>query len=134
VEGRHILKSIINLREGKMKKNYRKVLSLILAAACVFSMNLSVLADESAGNGGQDAQASVIRNWKKEFLEHASLVFDEKRDENIRDKLDETRKEKDAYARKVGQLTMQVDWLKKKSEEVAGPDWESKFTKKPFDF
>jgi transposase-like protein len=79
-------------------------------------------------------QPNLIRNWKKEFLEHASLVFDEKRDENIRDKLDETRKEKDAYARKVGQLTMQVDWLKKKSEEVAGPDWESKFTKKPFDF
>ena len=33
---------------------------------------------------------------------------------------------------KVGQLTMQVDWLKK-SEEVVGPDYESKFSPKPFD-
>ena len=59
MEGRHILKSVINPREEKMKKNYRKVLSLILVVVCVFSMNLSVLADESAGNGGQDAQAGV---------------------------------------------------------------------------
>ena len=38
-----------------------------------------------------------------------------------------------AYAKKVGQLTMQVDWLKKKSEEICGPDYESKFSPKPFD-
>ena len=37
------------------------------------------------------------------------------------------------YAKKVGQLTMQVDWLKKKSEEICGPDYESKFSPKPFD-
>ena len=30
-------------------------------------------------------------------------------------------------------ITMQVDWLKKKSEEMLGPDYESKFTPKPFD-
>ena len=41
--------------------------------------------------------------------------------------------EKDQYARKVGQLTMQVDWLKKKSEEILGPDYESQFTPKPFE-
>ena len=28
---------------------------------------------------------------------------------------------------------MQVDWLKKKSEEICGPDYESKFSPKPFD-
>ena len=42
-------------------------------------------------------------------------------------------KEKAAYAKKVGQLTMQVDWLKKKSEEILGPDYESKFSPKPFE-
>ena len=42
-------------------------------------------------------------------------------------------KEKAEYAKKVGQLTMQVDWLKKKSEEIVGPDYESKFSPKPFD-
>ena len=60
-------------------------------------------------------QPNLLRNWKKEFLNNASLVFDDKREENLKEKLAEERKEKAAYAKKVGQLTMQVDWLKKKS-------------------
>ena len=36
----------------------------------------------------------------------------------FKEKLAEERKEKAEYAKKVGQLTMQVDWLKKKSEEI----------------
>ena len=51
----------------------------------------------------------------------------------FKEKLVEERKEKAEYAKKVGQLTMQVDWLKKKSEEICGPDYESKFSPKPFD-
>ena len=35
---------------------------------------------------------------------------------------------KEDYAKKVGQLAMQVDWLKKKSEEVLGPGYEDKFS------
>ena len=78
-------------------------------------------------------QTNLLRNWKKEFLANASLAFDNKREDNLREKLAEERKEKAEYAKKVGQLTMQVDWLKKKSEEVVGPDYESKFSPKPFD-
>ena len=88
---------------------------------------LNVLAVEN------DIQPNLLRNWKKEFLTNASLAFDNKREDNLREKLAEERKEKAEYAKKVGQLTMQVDWLKKKSEEVAGPDYESKFSPKPFD-
>ena len=79
---------------------------------------LNVLAVEN------DIQPNLLRNWKKEFLANASLAFDNKREDNLREKLAEERKEKAAYAKKVGQLTMQVDWLKKKSEEVVGPDYE----------
>ncbi len=78
-------------------------------------------------------QPNLLRKWKNEFLDNASAVFDDKRDENLKEKLSLERKEKAEYARKVGQLTMQVDWLKKKSEEVCGPDYESKFSPKPFD-
>lgn len=78
-------------------------------------------------------QPNLLRNWKKEFLENASLAFDNKREDNLKEKLADERKEKSEYAKKVGQLTMQVDWLKKKSEEVIGPDYESKFSPKPFD-
>ena len=78
-------------------------------------------------------QPNLLRNWKKEFLSNAAVVFDDKREENLKEKLAEERKEKAEYAKKVGQLTMQVDWLKKKSEEICGPDYESKFSPKPFD-
>ena len=85
--------------------------------------DLNTLATEN------NIQPKLLRNWKREFLNNASAVFDDKREE----KLVEERKEKAEYAKKVGQLTMQVDWLKKKSEEICGPDYESKFSPKPFD-
>lgn len=77
-------------------------------------------------------QPNLLRNWKKEFLDNASVVFDDKREDSLKEKLTEERKEKAEYAKKVGQLTMQVDWLKKKSEELCGPDYEDKFSPKPF--
>ncbi len=77
-------------------------------------------------------QPNLLRNWKKEFLEKADVVFDDTREENLKEKLAEERREKAAYAKKVGQLTMQVDWLKKKSEELLGPGYEEKYSPKPF--
>ena len=85
---------------------------------------LNVIATEN------DIQPNLLRNWKMEFLEKASVIFDDTREENLKEKLTEECKEKAAYAKKVGQFTMQVDWLKK-SEEMLGPDYESKFSPKP---
>ena len=42
-----------------------------------------------------------------------SVAFDDKREENLKEKLAEERKEKSEYAKEVGQLTIQVDQLKK---------------------
>ena len=78
-------------------------------------------------------QPNLLRNWKKEFLSNASAAFDDTRMEKTNEKLQQERKEKEAYAKKVGQLTMQVDWLKKKSEEVLGSDYETKYSPKPFE-
>ena len=66
-----------------------------------------------------DIQPNLLRNWKKEFLANASLAFDNKREDNLREKLAEERKEKSEYAKKVGQLTMQVDWLKKNLKKLS---------------
>ena len=41
-----------------------------------------------------DIQPNLLRNWKKEFLANASLAFDNKREDNLREKLAEERKEK----------------------------------------
>ena len=78
-------------------------------------------------------QPNLLRNWKKEFLDNSSAEIDDKRKDNNKAQLAEERKENAEIAKKVGQLTMQVDWLKKKSEEICGPDYESKFSPKPFD-
>ena len=51
-------------------------------------------------------QPNLLRNWKKEFLNNASVVFDDKREESPKEKLAVERKEKAEYAKKVGQLTM----------------------------
>lgn len=74
---------------------------------------LNVLAVEN------NIQPNLLRNWKKEFLTNASLAFDNKREDNLREKLAEERKEKAEYAKKVGQLTMQVDWLKKNLKKLS---------------
>jgi len=42
---------------------------------------LNVLAVEN------DIQPNLLRNWKKEFLTNASLAFDNKREDNLREKL-----------------------------------------------
>ena len=91
------------------------------------SVPLNTIATEN------NIQPNLLRNWKKEFLDKASVVFDDTREDNLKEKLALERKEKAEYAKKVGQLTMQVDWLKKKSEETLGLDYESKFSPKPFE-
>ena len=75
--------------------------------------DLNTLATEN------NIQPNLLRNWKREFLNNASAVFDDKREENLKEKLVEERKEKAEYAKKVGQLTMQVDWLKKNMKKFA---------------
>ena len=47
-----------------------------------------------------DIQPNLLRNWKKEFLDNASVVFDDKREENIKEKLASERKEKAEYVKK----------------------------------
>lgn len=46
-------------------------------------------------------------------------MFDDKREENLKKKLAEEQIEKAAYAKKVAQLIMQVDWFKKNLKKLA---------------
>jgi len=74
-----------------------------------------------------------IHNWKKEFLENAYRAFSVTKDEQKARKEAKiaAERENDLMA-KVGQLTVENDWLKKKSTEIFGSDYEKKFTKRPF--
>jgi len=57
-----------------------------------------------------------LRNWKAEFIENATVVFDRNRDRRLRDELDAKQRESDQLAKKVGQLTIENDFLKKTLE------------------
>lgn len=54
-----------------------------------------------------------IRNWKAEFLKNAAAAFVDKRVDDLKAELHEKEREADALYKKIGQLTTQVDWLKK---------------------
>ena len=87
---------------------------------------LNVIATEN------DIKPNLLRNWKKEFLDKASLVFDDSREDNLKEKLAAERKEKAQYAKKS--VSSPCRWTgSKKSEEIIGPDYENKYSPKPFE-
>ena len=117
-----------------MMRSLLTMLGIIIGVASVISII-------TIGNGGRDYIVGMIEDMGSNAVlvsvdstqaqDNDFITLDDV--ENIKEKLASERKEKAEYAKKVGQLTMQVDWLKKKSEELLGPDYESKFSKKPFE-
>lgn len=76
---------------------------------------------------------NLLRTWKKEFLEKSTRVFDEnRRERELAAKEREMNAEHEELLKTIGQLTIERDWLKKKSVEIFGSDYEKKFSKKPF--
>ena len=59
----------------------------------------------------------MVSNWKKEMLEHLAEIFENK---NARKDKDNDR-EKEQLHGKVGQLTMEVDFLEKKCRQLGIP-------------
>ena len=60
-----------------------------------------------------------IRDWKKEFLENSSIIFDRKKEIiPYKDKISEKDREIDELYKQIGQLTVEVNWAKKKLESV----------------
>ena len=59
----------------------------------------------------------MLSRWKTEFLERASDVFKKGPTDAEKD-LEAERRHVAELARKVGQLTYEVDWLKKKDTEL----------------
>lgn len=75
--------------------------------------HISEIASRESVSRGQ------LQKWKKEFLEKAHIVFSEGKAEKDKKKLEEERIEREnELMRKVGQLTLENDWLKKKSTEI----------------
>ncbi|WP_437438539.1 IS3 family transposase [Paenibacillus naphthalenovorans] len=78
---------------------------------------LEVLREEQTVNeiaAKYEVSPVMVSRWKAEFLERASVVFEKKTSEV--DKLKKEYESKQEHLEKlVGQLTVEVDWLKKKN-------------------
>ena len=62
-----------------------------------------------------------IQRWRKEFLENIDRVFGEtKIEKDMRNKEKNLEQERKELLTKVGELTIENDWLKKKSIEIFG--------------
>lgn len=81
---------------------------------------LEVLREEATVNeiaARYSVNPVMVSRWKAEFMERAAEVF--KKGPSTAEKDLEAERERTArLERKVGQLTYEVDWLKKKSDEI----------------
>lgn len=59
----------------------------------------------------------MVGNWKKDMLEHLPELFENKNAKKEKD----TEKETEQLHRKVGQLTMEVEFLEKKCKQLGIP-------------
>ena len=65
-----------------------------------------------------DMSQQLISRWKTEFLANMPAVFD-KKNENLEKIKQEHEEEKELLVKKIGELTMDVDWLKKKQKQIS---------------
>ena len=74
---------------------------------------------------------ATLSSWHKQFQEHAAEVFRRGATDSVR-KLEAKEDEITVLQQKVGQLTIECDWLKKKYNEIFGPEGapKTRFTRK----
>jgi transposase-like protein len=101
------------MSQKKMKKYASKLKAKIVIEALKNDRTIAEIASE------YNTHPKNIQNWRKHFLEHVECVFNQDNllneyKEKIRTKDDEV----EQLYRTVGKLTAQLDWAKKKSEEL----------------
>ena len=76
----------------------------------------------------EEISRTQLQNWKKEFIENAALVFSKSKAE--REAKAEVRAAEDreeTLMKKVGKLSIEADFLKKKYKEIYGRDWDEDY-------
>ena len=98
----------------KAKRNRRKIDDALKTKIVLDS--LKEAEPISALAGRYEVHPNQIGIWRKQFLERAQTAFSG--DTNAHQELAVLRNERDAYAKKVGELTMDVEFLKKNLRKV----------------
>jgi len=95
---------------------------------------LEMLREETSASeiaSRESINKNQLQNWKKEFIENSARVFAQtKLEKEAERKIRELEEKEVEYQAKVGQLTIENDWLKKKYGQVYGTGWETKFGNK----
>jgi transposase-like protein len=65
-----------------------------------------------------DIAQPLLGRWKSEFIANMPSVFN-KKGEDIKKLKEEHEEEKELLMKKIGELSMDVDWLKKKHSQVS---------------
>ncbi len=74
---------------------------------------------------------NVLRNWRKEFLEKASRVFDEsRREKELSKKEEQLEAEQERLYKTIGQLTIERDFLRQCGKKLIGEDFEERYRRK----
>lgn len=87
---------------------------------------LEILREESTLNEiaqKYEVSPQLISRWKTEFLDNMPVVFDKKSTE-IEKLKQEYEAEKEELINQIGRLTVDMNWLKKKQQQVS--DWRRK--------
>lgn len=65
--------------------------------------------------GKYDIHPKLVSEWKQEFIENVNLIFNRKnKDKQIEAELKEKDAQIEELYKEVGQLTLEVNWAKKK--------------------
>ena len=66
-----------------------------------------------------------LQNWKAEFIEKSSRVFEGTRlEKEAEKKIEEVMERERELMAKIGELLIENEWMKKKSAQVYGSGWE----------
>lgn len=97
----------------KIKKYTPEFKSKVVLEAIKNDKTLAEIASE------YEVSTKNIQNWKKIFLENAETVFKQAHIEKLhKEELKEKEKMIDELYKEVGNLTVQVNWVKKKVREA----------------
>ena len=76
----------------------------------------------------ENLNVNQMKNWKKEFIENAAKAFSGSKEEKAaRKEAEQAQQREEELIKTIGHLTVQVNWLKKKSDELLGDGWEKKY-------
>ena len=95
---------------GRIRKSYSSAFKAKVALEAVKKeKTISQLSSEFG------VHANQINHWRKRFLEELPVIFSQKRQKKEKD----TEDLQDELYRQIGQLKVELDWLKKKAKQLA---------------